>query len=199
MFIKNNNESHGKSVKFIALLASLLLILGVIVGGTIAFLADRSGDVINTFTPSQVTTEVTEVIDGTTKSNVQIKNTGDTEAWIRAAVVVTWQDAAGNVYGKKPVEGTDYSILCGTGWRLGEDGFYYWLSSVAAGSETGNLIDSCTTAKTITEGETTYYLAVEIIGSGIQSKPASVFNTEWESSGLVVNDSNADPMQWVLQ
>jgi len=43
-----------------------------------------------------------------------------------------------------------------------------------------------------------YYLTVEIIGSGIQNKPAKVFNTEWASSGLKVKDRNDDPMQWTL-
>ena len=182
---KYHKRSCRRAGKSIALLASLLLIIGVTVGGTIAFLMDTVGPLQNLFTPSQVTTEVEETLDGTTKSDVYIKNTGNTEAWIRAAVVVTWKNANGDVYGKAPVLNTDYEITWGTGWVTGADGFYYWKSPVAAdGGVTGDLIESCTSKNLAPEG---YYLTVEIIGSGIQSKPARVFNTEWASSGLAVN------------
>lgn len=183
---KHHNRSRRRSGKSAALLVSLLLIIGVTVGGTIAFLMDSDGPLHNLFNPSQVTTEVEETLDGTTKKDVYIKNTGDTDAWIRAAVVITWQDKDGNVYGKAPVLNTDYEIQWGTGWLTGPDGFYYWTSPVAAnGGMTGDLIESCTSKGTAPEG---YYLTVEIVGSGIQSKPARVFNTEWASSGLKVND-----------
>lgn len=52
---------------------------------------------------------------------------------------------------------------------------------------TGILIEECTYQKD--KAPKGYALTVEIIASGIQSKPASVFNTEWASSGLKVNDS----------
>ena len=187
-----------KSGKSIALLVSLILIIGVIVGGAIAFLMDTTGPVNNQFTPSKVTTEVTETRSGTTKSDVYITNTGDTEAWIRAAVVVTWQDEAGNVYGQKPVAGENYTAWTpGTDWKQGDDGFYYYKKPVAAGETTANALiaEIAPNGKPPAEG---YYLTVEIIGSGIQSKPANVFNTEWASSDLTVDDSNEDPMQWTL-
>ena len=201
-----------KSGKSIALLVSLVLIIGVIVGGAIAFLMDTTGPVNNQFTPSKVTTEVVEDItsDPTKKQDVKIQNTGDTEAWIRAAVVVTWQDKDGNVYGKAPVEGSDkdYTIFYNIRsdvkadcWVEGNDGFYYWTSPVAANGQTGDLIKSCTYKANAPDG---YSLTVEIIGSGIQSKPANVFNTEWASSGLHVKDKDdlgnaLDPMQWTLK
>ena len=48
-----------------------------------------------------------------------------------------------------------------------------------------------------------YSLNVEIIGSGIQSVPETVFNTEWASSGLTVKtmeqqDNDLPPEQWTL-
>lgn len=172
--------------KSIALLVSLLLMIGVVVGGTTAFLIAADGPLENQFHSSQVTTEVEETFEGKTKSNVSIKNTGDTEAWIRATVVVTWQDADGNVYGESPVEGTDYDIDWGNDskWLFGEDDFYYYPSPVAPERETSVLMNSCTSKDTAPEG---YFLTVEIIGSGIQSKPSRVFNSEWSSSGLKVS------------
>lgn len=190
---KHHKRSHRRSGKSAALLVSLLLLLTVTVGGTIAFLMDSDGPLHNLFNPSKVTTYVDETVSGNTKSNVSIKNTGDTTAWIRAAIVVTWQDAEGNVYGQLPVEGTDYSMKLNVvdkdGWLKGDDGFYYWYLPVKSQKEdandcnTGVLIDECTYKENAPEG---YALTVEIIGSGIQSVPETVFNTEWESSGLQV-------------
>ena len=200
------NRSRRRSGKAAALLVSLLLLLTVTVGGTLAFLTTGAGPIANLFTHSQVTTKVDETVSGSTKSDVTIQNTGNTAAWIRAAVVITWQDAQGNVYGQLPEEGTgkDYTITWGTDWKTGNDGFYYWPSPVAAGSETGELIESCTALQSKTVGTgtdaVTYYLTVEVIGSGLQSKPANVFDTEWKSSGLTVQKTaSADPMTWTLQ
>ena len=166
------------SKKTVALMVSIALLLCVSIGTTLAYLIDVTGEVENTFTPSSVTTQVVETFDGTTKSNVSIKNTGNTDASIRAAVVVTWQDSAGNVYGQEPVAGTDYTISINTSaqtdpvgqWELKSDGFYYWSNSVASGANTGILVTSCTMIGTAPEG---YTLCVEILGSGIQAEGIS--------------------------
>ena len=196
---KHHKRSHRRSGKSVALLVSLLLIIGVTAAGTIAFLLDSDGPLRNIFNPSEITTTVVEKLDGTTKENVTIMNTGDTEAWIRAAVVITWQDKDGNVYGQAPVAGTNYTIDYGTGhnWIKGKDGFWYYTKPVAGGKSTENLIDSCTPVGVAPADG--YYLTVEIFGSAIQSKPADVFDTEWVSSGLTVNDADTDPMKWTLE
>lgn len=190
---KHQKKSQRRLRKTTALLVSLLLVFAVGVGGTIAFLTDSDGPLKNLFNPSKITTTVEEEFDGETKSDVKIKNTGDTTAWIRAAVVVTWQDKDGNVYGQAPVAGTDYTITfdLDNGWTTGSDGFYYWTKPVKSVDEdsenclTGVLISECKpVANKAPEG---YSLTVEIIGSGIQSKPANVFNDNWSSSGLNVN------------
>ena len=195
---KHHKRSRRRSGKSIALLVSLLLLATVTVGGTLAFLVDTAGPLHNLFNPSEVTTQVEETINGTTKSNVYIKNTGDTDAWIRAAVVVTWQNEDGNVYGQAPAKDTNYTNWRpGTDWMQGGDGFYYYTKPVAAGESTATALiaEISPIGNPPADG---YYLTVEIIGSGIQSKPANVFSTEWASSGLKVDDSDTDPMQWTL-
>ena len=82
--------------KLLTLLVSFLVIAVFAVGSTVAFLYTKDGPKTNIFEPSKVTTEVVEVIKNDVKTNVQIKNTGDTDAWIRAYVVITWQDKDGN-------------------------------------------------------------------------------------------------------
>lgn len=182
-----------KMKKSIALLVSLILVLSVTIGVSLAYLVATSGPVDNTFSPSRVTTEVNETFDGKVKTNVSIKNTGDTTAYIRAAVVVTWQDGNGNVYGTVPVKDTDYKISYNLGdpanpegkWILGSDGFYYWTNPVKSEEEDAN---NCNTGILITEAKPLeaapadgYTLCIEILGSGIQSLPTSVVTSEWST------------------
>lgn len=191
---KHRKKSRRNSMKSGILVLSFILLVVLAVGGTIAFLADNTDPVANKFTPSKITTEVEEKLNGDTKSDVKIKNTGDTTAWIRAAVVVTWQDKDGNVYGQAPVAGTDYTITydLSNDWTQGDDGFYYWTKPVKSEKEavddclTGVLISECKpVANNAPEG---YSLTVEIIGSGIQSVPFHVFDDNWgSSSGLKVS------------
>ena len=70
--------------------AALVCALGA--AGAVAFLIDKTNPVKNTFVPSKVTCEVKETFDGTTKTNVQIKNTGDIPAYIRVALVTYFAD-----------------------------------------------------------------------------------------------------------
>ena len=159
--------------RMVAALA-LALILVCTVGGTLAYVFTHSGPVENTFTPSKVTTAVVEngneytnhTVSVTEKKNVKIKNTGDAEAYIRAAIVVTWKNpTTGAVYAQKP----GYSISSNAKWSLGTDGYYYYNEAVKPGATTENLIDG---AFALNDGVTApdgYVLSVEIIASGIQS------------------------------
>lgn len=184
-----------KSIKSYTLLISLILLLFLKVSGVIAYLTDSTNKLTNVFKIADVTTKVTEDLNGKTKSNVKIQNTGTTNAWIRAKVVISWQDKDGNVYGSKsPYSGTDYEIEYGSpnDWIKGNDGFYYYKNPVSPNDSTDNLINSCEILDNanIPNG---YNLCVEIICSGIQSDPSSVFNDEWGTgSNLKVNtDGNS--------
>ncbi|MBQ9848743.1 MAG: hypothetical protein IJO64_06775 [Clostridia bacterium] len=192
MDLGNKNKSARRSSrKSTALLVSLILILCISVGGTVAFLIDTDGTLKNIFNPTQVETEVLKNGENTT-----VKNIGSTSAWIRAAVVVTWQDENGNVYSQAPILGSDYTIAYDAGWLIGDDCFCYWSSPVAENAVTGNITVSLTNNAQAPAG---YFLCAEIVGSGIQSKPARVFNENWVTGGLTVDDSDADPMNWFLK
>jgi len=171
------------------LIPALALLLTLSVGGTVAFLVAKGNPVRNEFTPSKVSCQVIEdEFDHTTKENVTIKNTGDTQAYIRAAIVVTWQDASGNVYAGKPEEDKDYTIMLNTtDWVMGGDGFYYHKTPVAKGTSTKVLIQTC--APVVENTPEGYGLNVEILGSAIQSVPTSVVTSVWSSG---VSDVNAD-------
>lgn len=185
------------SKKPMVVMASLVLLLCMTVGGSLAFLTTQTDPVKNTFTPAEVKITVTEKIDNGTKDEVKVKNIGDTTAYIRAAVVVTWQDEAGNIYGEKPIEGTDYTISswtglqAGGGWKKGSvDGFYYYTKPVDVEASTDELFTGCApVAGKAPEG---YSLAVEIIASAVQSLPTSAVKDVWVSGVSNVNAATGE-------
>ncbi len=176
--------------KKVVLTMSVALLLAVAVGITIAYIFTETDPVENTFKPSKVACAVVEnggepvtgdTVDiGTSKENVQIKNTGNTDAYIRVAVVVNWMSADGTkVWATKPVKSTDgtdgdYTItynLEDNGWIDGGDGYYYYTRPVAPSKITGVLITSATQKAPAPKGadDTQYYLSIEIVASAIQS------------------------------
>lgn len=170
------NFSSGTSKGLLATLAILIVLVGL-VSGTVAFLATTTPPKENAFTYGQVRSEVIETFNGTTKSDVQIKNTGNTDAYIRATIVISFQNATGDVHSKQPVQGTDYFIDFGTSdWTVGSDGYYYYGPVVSSGSTTTNLIDSLSSNNTAPQG---YTLSVEILGDSIQSSPEAAVIDSW--------------------
>lgn len=173
-FNKAARLGHRKAV---LLLISLIVMLVVGAGSTLAFLVDKTDEVENTFTPSEVTCEVVETFENNIKSNVAIRNTSDIDAYIRAAVVVSWQDREGNVYAATPVEGEDYTITyaSNTGW-IEAGGFQYYQTAVAKNAETEVLISTCRPLKAGPEG---YTLHVEILAQAIQAEPKDAVRDAW--------------------
>ena len=188
------------------MLVSLLLVLGVAVGGTVAFLSTSTGSKVNTFTPSEVTCEVTETFKNNVKSNVAVKNTGDTTAFIRAAINVTWMknEEAGTEYNaadqtvsaKVPLKGTDYSITLAenNNWIQGADGYYYYKLPVDPQGSTEVLIEDCKLQQiaSLTDG---YHLSVEIVASAIQSAPDSVVQDMWHvtvANGIITSANGSE-------
>ena len=150
------------------------------VGGTIAYLITDTRPVENTFTPGNVACQVIEPNwndEDTAKENVFIKNTGNTDAYIRAAIVVTWQNADGKVLAEVPQENVDYTLSINTnGW--GKKGDYYYCTTAGSpNTQTSVLINSCTVIKA-KEG---YSLCVDVLAQAIQSSPNTVESSTWNS------------------
>lgn len=164
----SSQKRKTKNRKPLVLVASLAVLVCAVVGGTIAWLTAATPNVTNTFTPAKVTCAVDEQFNGTTKEHVQIKNTGDIDAYIRARIIVSWQDDAGNILGQAP-DSSSYSITLGSDWTKGNDGYYYYGKSVAPNDHTADLIASVTRTvpNDIWAG---YDLAVEIIAEAIQAE-----------------------------
>ena len=171
---------QSKQSLAIKLVICLILLLMISVGGTIAFVVTHTSEIRNTFTESVVKCEVDETFKDNVKSNVSIKNTGDTTAYIRAFVNVTWMNESKQVVASvSPKEKTDYEINYSTsGWIKGSDGYYYYSLPVQPNNKTSVLIDSCRLLETASAPDG-YYLSVEIVCSAIQSTPVSVVSDIW--------------------
>ncbi len=165
---KYSKRPKKRMSRLFLLLASLVLLVNVSIFTTMAFLTTSTGNVENTFIAKEVPNEVVEEFDHNVKKNVKIRNTGDVDAYIRAAVVFTWVDKDGNVSGVKPVEVTDYTITWTMkDWVLGKDGYYYYTQKVVPKGVTGELFTECKpVAEKVPAG---YHLSVEIMGQSIQA------------------------------
>lgn len=179
-----NGKRVMKTKQPVALVA-LLLLLCCTVAGTLAYLVTSTNPVTNTFTPAYVTTAVDEKFENGVKSDVKIQNTGNIDAYIRAAVIVNWADANGNVYGGgTPAASTDdgksgdYTISFNTAdWKQIGD-YWYCKTTTAFGASTEPLIISCSKTSTaaVPEG---YDLQVTILADGIQSVPQTAIQEAW--------------------
>ena len=157
----------NKKQAILAVLMIALLLLGA-VGGTMAYLMAQDGPIVNEFKPAEVPSEVEESLNGSTKSNVVIRNNGNVSAYIRAAIVVTWKDDSGNIYHQNPVEEDDYIIYINTADWTKQGTYYYHNAKVPAGDVTKVLINSCTPVAA--KAPAGYFLNVEIIGQAIQAE-----------------------------
>lgn len=129
----------------------------------------NAGDVVNKFSPAEsVTPIIHEQFDNNVKENVYFE-VGDTDypVYVRAAIVITWQNEEGTVYFSKP-ETADYTLVLNkTYWEKKSDGFYYYSEPVESGGKTPILIYECKQINPApAEG---YTLSVEIIAQTVQA------------------------------
>ena len=160
-------KKSGGPRRPLLLLASLVLLLALAVGGTVAWLNSSSGPVTNTMIPGKVPITINETFDGATKSGVTVTNTGNIDAYIRVAIVANAVDAEGNIVaGDKP----SYTIKTAYWQELG--GYYYYKGAVAPGGTTEPLFTGDVTVK---RGELNILAeSIQVLG-GIDGKTASVY------------------------
>ena len=164
------NQNNKRISRFGMLLIIFTALAALISVSVFAAYLRNTNEVKNTFKPADsVVPEIVEEFDGSVKEDVYFK-VGDTDypVYVRAAIVITWQNKDGIVYFSKPDPDSDYSIdLNLNDWELRTDGFYYYKSSVASGGSTSILINSCTqTNDAPVDG---YTLSVEILVQTVQA------------------------------
>lgn len=178
-------KAHASGLKRTALIVLCLVMLGATIGATIAYLQAQTNGVVNTFIPGKVEVEIQETFpDNEVKQNVKVSNPQNTQnvpAYIRAAIVVNWANAEGEVLGQIPGS-ADYSMTINTDdWTPGDDGYYYYnKGAVAPGASTSNLIiEAFQLEDAPVEG---YYLSIDILASGVQSMPIDAVTGLWGSA-----------------
>ncbi|MBQ7858337.1 MAG: hypothetical protein IJ351_06890 [Oscillospiraceae bacterium] len=163
-----------------ALLVSIVLILTVGVGSTLAYLVTNAGPVTNTFDPGEVPPTINEEFDENRKlkENVTVTNLGDARAYVRAAIVVTWKDKDGNVAPEVPNLDVDYDMSINTAdWTKKHDGFYLYegiLEANGTKSVNNKALDTSTnliqSAKQLKDGPDGYTLSIEILVQTVQAE-----------------------------
>lgn len=180
---KANNKPRIRMNKLAILFIAVVMLIGAVVGSTVAFLVTETAPVENKFTYASVSCTVSESFNGTTKEKVQIQNTGTTDAYIRATYVVNWLNKDGSI---APVpQGTipnGYTLSISenldNAWTKGTDGYFYYLTPVAPGGLTDGSLVNCTV--TYPQGvEPEYILSVEILATAVQSTPAKAVQEAW--------------------
>ena len=175
MEVSKKKPRRKKADRAVLLLVSLVLVLSAAIGGTLGYLTSQV-NVVNTMEAGTIDTTVVEDFDGSVKKNVTVENTGNSDAYIRAVIVVTWQDKAGNVL---PVSSGDYVMnQLDINWTKENDGFWYYNGVVAENEKTTNLINECKVEEGVTPPEG-YNLNVEILASAIQAEPAQAVQDAW--------------------
>ena len=168
-------QRSRKNTRIITLLIALLLFSALAVGGTVAWLTANATPVENKFTPSHVACEVNESFDGETKSNVNVTNTGDTEAYIRVKLVTYRVNDQGQHIGGTA---TLPSFILGENW-VAFGGYYYYTLPVAAGGKPAtNLTETMTLTSSYSDADGGHQ-AIDVMAEAIQSAPAQAVGQAW--------------------
>ena len=136
------------------LLLGLVILTSIGIGVTLALVLTNTEQKENTFIPGSISCQVQE--------DYTIKNTGNTNSYIRADVIVNWVDESGNIYAMIP----EYTITLGADWeQSAEDGYYYYGKEVEKENSTTSIISDITTTSTAPEG---YSLSITVLAEAIQ-------------------------------
>ena len=171
----SRTANNGGAKKLSAAAIAIILVVVMTIGGTVAFLMDSTESVINKFTPASSGITIEEEVKENCKTEIAVKNTGDTGAYIRVSLVANYYDENGNITGGAAVPNF---TLNSEKWFLGDDGYYYYKQPIAANDVTDNLLAS--ESKMQLEDN----MQVTVLAQSIQASPTSVVHDKW---GVTVN------------
>ena len=188
--------AHGKALRtgrLTTMVIATVLLLALAIGGTVAWLSTKDAPITNTFNPSKVACEVTEKFDGSTgvKSNVNVKNTGTINAFIRVKLVTyRTNDQGQHIGGTASLP----NFTLGKGWVKYGDYYYYTLPVAPKEKPEADLISSITLESyTDVDGG---HQAIDVMAEAIQSVPEAAVNAAWgvgfsiDADGSLIVPSN---------
>lgn len=157
------NGSHAaprkgrNSKKPLLLLLSLVLVVALAVGGTLAWLTAKTEPVVNTFTAGTGGTGIEETFnsDKTAKTAIKVKNEGNTEAYVRVMLVINRIDESGAVIADSELPSLNPNTA---NWQ-DVDGVYYYKGTLGENQMTENLLADGSTL-TLKDGDKLYEVNV---------------------------------------
>lgn len=167
--------NNGGAKKLSAAAIAIILVVVMAIGGTVALLMDSTDSVTNKFAPASSRITIKEEVKENCKTEIAVKNTGDTGVYVRVSLVANYYDENGNITGGAEVP--DFTLNSDK-WFVGNDGYYYYKQPVAAGDVTDNLLASG--SKMQLEDK----MQVTVLAQSIQASPTSVVYDKW---GVSVN------------
>ena len=169
-----------------AMLLATVMLFALAVGGTIAWLTDKDRSLVNTFDPSKVTCEVQEKFDGKVKSDVNVKNTGDIDAFIRVKLVTyRTNDAGQHIGGTAALP----QFTLGANW-VEYNGYYYYTLPVAPGDKPATkLTDSMTLTENYDDADGGHQ-SIDVMAEAIQSVPEAAVKAAWGTGFSIGTDGS---------
>lgn len=166
-----------------AMVIATALLLALAISGTVAWLTTKDAPITNTFNPSKVACEVTESFNGTVKSSVNVKNTGDIDAYIRVKLVTYRTNKQGqHIGGTAEIP----AFTPGAGWVKYGDYYYYTLPVAAGQKPAANLTDTMTLTAEYTDVDGGKQ-AIDVMAEAIQSVPAEAVGEAW---GVTISEGS---------
>lgn len=165
------NGSGGRKA---ALILSLCLIFALAVGTTFALLKASTAPVQNTFTAAKSETYIDEVLEGSQKTSIKVKNTGTATSYVRVKLVCNWVDKDGNVSATPAPVPT----ITNSDWFV-KDGIYYYTTPVAPNDKTSNLLNG-NPIKQPEGAPEGYHLEVTVLAESIQAAPDTAVQQSWD-------------------
>lgn len=169
-----------------AMVIATALLLALAISGTVAWLTTKGAPITNTFNPSKVACEVTESFDGTVKSSVNVKNTGDIDAYIRVKLVTYRVNDQGQHIGGTA---TLPNFTLGANWVEFGDYYYYTLPVEAGKTPATNLTDSMTLNSSYDDADGGKQ-AIDVMAEAIQSVPEAAVKAAWGEGFSIANDGS---------
>ena len=171
-----------------AMVIATAVLLALAIGGTVAWLSTKDAPIQNKFLPSKVTCEVQEKFDGTTgeKTNVNVKNTGTIDAFIRVKLVTyRTNDQGQHIGGTASLP----AFTLGTGWVKCGD-YYYYTKPVAPNQKPEtNLTESMTLIGSYMDTDGGKQ-AVDLMAEAIQSVPEDAVKAAWGAGFSIAADGS---------
>jgi len=160
---KNTRLRRGKIKKYLLLTLSVVLLLSIAAGSTVAYLFDSEVRAANDFKAGHVDCVVT---GSDNKFTVMPDPETNTPVYIRAAVAVNYKD--GN--GAYNLESPGFTVA--GNWTQKNDGYFYYNGVVEPGDE-----PQLTVA--VASAPTGYTQEIVVLAEAIQSQPANAVTDAW--------------------